>query len=251
MSKKILVDRAALAQLLRAVTGEPHWIRELQATALLDALRPVDTAEAANPINVLIEQLNDPGNEVDVEEREKVLSETYQIVGELLQRTGEFDSDRGTDLLDNLSQMRQVHTGLLPWTYPQHEAELPAALDARLREAAVQNAATPAPQQQTLPGFHMLELSSFPPIQMYRTSDPKYGILNNQLVVAATLQPKTSPGFFFWAEDIHLLSVLDFYLSRVANPTHRVAIGQRFREINEWQRAHTYLLKEPDTVLTP
>jgi len=48
----ITVDRAALRQVLQALVGPPHLIRELQATMLPVALF------LDNPINILIGQFN-------------------------------------------------------------------------------------------------------------------------------------------------------------------------------------------------
>lgn len=123
MTKKILVDHVVLGQLLRAVTGPSHWLRELLATRSLDAMLSSE-AEERNPINVLIEQFNDPKNLAEADAYEQcaaVLAEAYVVAGELLGRTGEFHSPRAVKLLDNLSQMRKVHDDVLPWTYPATE----------------------------------------------------------------------------------------------------------------------------------
>lgn len=103
-------------------------------------------------------------------------------------------------------------------------------------------------QQQPSPGFQ--HLAPAPVWQMYPTSDPKYSIMNNRLVVTATGRPVEAPIFLFHAKDKHLLAVLQFYLTLLANPTHRVAVSSRYRDIEQWQYVHFYLTKEPDTQLT-
>ncbi len=53
MSVKVSVDGTALRQVLMALIGPSHLIRELQATRGLKGLTDV-----ANPIDVLLEQFN-------------------------------------------------------------------------------------------------------------------------------------------------------------------------------------------------
>lgn len=50
--KKIEVSKKALEQLLTAVNGAPHYIRELQMT------RDLPGADKTNPINILINEFN-------------------------------------------------------------------------------------------------------------------------------------------------------------------------------------------------
>jgi hypothetical protein len=45
----------------------------------------------------------------------QVCAEAYQVVGSLLSDLGQFDTDRGQHILENLSQARLVHTDVLPW----------------------------------------------------------------------------------------------------------------------------------------
>jgi hypothetical protein len=44
-----------------------------------------------------------------------VCAEAYQVVGSLLDDLGEFDSELGQKILDNLSEHRMVHKDVLPW----------------------------------------------------------------------------------------------------------------------------------------
>jgi hypothetical protein len=50
-----------------------------------------------------------------VDELESVCGEAYQVVGSLLSDVGQFESDHGTKILDNLSEARLVHKDVLPW----------------------------------------------------------------------------------------------------------------------------------------
>lgn len=52
---------------------------------------------------------------LQTDERDYVIAEAYQVVGQLLQDVGLFDSERGTKILDNLAQARIVHEDVLPW----------------------------------------------------------------------------------------------------------------------------------------
>jgi hypothetical protein len=52
MNDLVTVDRAALRRVLQALVGNPHEIRELQAT------REPASLFRDNPINILIEQYN-------------------------------------------------------------------------------------------------------------------------------------------------------------------------------------------------
>lgn len=56
--KKIEVDAHALYELLSAVVGPDHLIRELQATQMLDSLGFGSTIHP-HPINVLVKQWNE------------------------------------------------------------------------------------------------------------------------------------------------------------------------------------------------
>jgi hypothetical protein len=48
-------------------------------------------------------------------ELEQVCAEAYQVVGILLSDLGQFNTERGIKILDNLSEARMVHTDVLPW----------------------------------------------------------------------------------------------------------------------------------------
>lgn len=44
-----------------------------------------------------------------------LLAETYQAVGSMLSDLGQFNSDKGIKLLDNLSRGKLIHKDILPW----------------------------------------------------------------------------------------------------------------------------------------
>lgn len=46
---------------------------------------------------------------------EAVCAEAYQVVGHLLDDLGQFDTERGGKILDNLNEARLVHKDVLPW----------------------------------------------------------------------------------------------------------------------------------------
>lgn len=50
------------------------------------------------------------------DEAQQVCAEAYQVVGVLLDDTGQFDTEHGTKILDNLSEHRPVHDDVLPWS---------------------------------------------------------------------------------------------------------------------------------------
>lgn len=50
------------------------------------------------------------------DEAQQVCAEAYQVVGILLDDTGQFETEHGTKILDNLSEHRQVHDDVLPWS---------------------------------------------------------------------------------------------------------------------------------------
>ena len=52
---------------------------------------------------------------VSANEAELVCAEAYQVVGSLLEDLGQFDSELGQKILDNLSEHRLVHKDVLPW----------------------------------------------------------------------------------------------------------------------------------------
>ena len=49
------------------------------------------------------------------DELEQLCAEAYQVVGVLLDDTGQFNTEHACKILDNLSQMRRVHDDVLPW----------------------------------------------------------------------------------------------------------------------------------------
>lgn len=48
-------------------------------------------------------------------EAEQVCMQAYQVVGSMLSDLGQFNTERATKILDNLSQHRMVHEDVLPW----------------------------------------------------------------------------------------------------------------------------------------
>lgn len=44
-----------------------------------------------------------------------VCAEAYQVVGSMLSDLGQFESDLGQKILDNLCEYRMVHDDVLPW----------------------------------------------------------------------------------------------------------------------------------------
>lgn len=60
-----------------------------------------------------------------IDELEQLLAEAYQVVGVLLSDTDQFNTDHGTKILDNLSQMRPVHGDVLPWESRAMRTEQP------------------------------------------------------------------------------------------------------------------------------
>lgn len=48
-------------------------------------------------------------------EAKTVCAEAYQVVGSLLSDLGQFESDIGQKILDNLHEFRMVHDDVLPW----------------------------------------------------------------------------------------------------------------------------------------
>ncbi len=49
------------------------------------------------------------------DEARQVCAEAYQVVGVLLDETGQFETEHGTKILDNLSEHRPIHDDVLPW----------------------------------------------------------------------------------------------------------------------------------------
>lgn len=66
-----------------------------------------------------------PSTEKAASEAELVCAEAYQVVGTLLSDIGQFDTERGQKILDNLSEARMIHTDILPW--PSIERAAPPA----------------------------------------------------------------------------------------------------------------------------
>ena len=56
----------------------------------------------------------DPQGEA-LSEAEQVCAQAYQVVGSLLDDLGQFDSEMGNKILDNLAEARMVHDDVLPW----------------------------------------------------------------------------------------------------------------------------------------
>lgn len=162
MSKKqVLVDADALTQVLRALNGPGHHIRELQATRGLSALG------VSNPIE-----------------------------------------------------------------------QLQSDLDASLAAPAVG-----APVQ--------LDLSAVP--RVYPTQDPKYAILSNRLVNAASLEPiPEDEGIcIFRFRDIDFVPTVEHYMSRVRNGQQRYAMSLVHTRAVRFAQQNPHRMKDADTVLSP
>lgn len=113
MSQKILVDLNALRELLGAVVGEGHLIRELQATRDL----PQELCERANPINVLLEQYHEAAARQFVP---PVVWPEHKRVA----RCGDMAPYGHTHLTVELDADNDVHVAL--WEQTQDSADDPA-----------------------------------------------------------------------------------------------------------------------------
>lgn len=83
------------------------------AFVLLDHIRNDEELEAYVQARVAdtIERLTR-----ERDEAQQVCAEAYQVVGVLLDDTGQFETEHGTKILDNLSEHRPVHDDVLPWS---------------------------------------------------------------------------------------------------------------------------------------
>lgn len=93
--------RDLAAKLSDVASGHPAFP---QAAAFMDHVRTHLSAMAYAEENA-----------TRLAEVEQVCTEAYQVVGSLLTDVGEFDSERGTKILDNLSEAKMVHADILPW----------------------------------------------------------------------------------------------------------------------------------------
>lgn len=78
--------------------------------AVYDPGEPVTDAPWPMPVSKPVPIDNDSTGESTL-----VCFEAYQVVGSLLVDLGEFDSEIGQKVLDNLSVARLVHDDVLPW----------------------------------------------------------------------------------------------------------------------------------------
>lgn len=87
---------------------------------------------------------------------------------------------------------------------------------------------------------------------MNTTQEPKYKIENGKLInrQSGDQIPDDEPVIIFRARDRHAVKVLGFYLSKVANHTHREAVFKRLQQFHVWAEDHPERMKEPDTQLT-
>jgi hypothetical protein len=73
-------------------------------------LRELGKARPDEPMTPFIERLIR-----ERDEAQQVCAEAYQVVGVLLDGTGQFETDHGQKILDNLCEHRKVHDDVLPW----------------------------------------------------------------------------------------------------------------------------------------
>jgi hypothetical protein len=81
-------------------------------------LRPGETNRVHQAIDKATTALADhraASEEQPESEAMAVCYEAYQVVGSMLNDLGQFETDRATKVLDNLSQARKVHDDVLPW----------------------------------------------------------------------------------------------------------------------------------------
>ena len=67
-----------------------------------------------------------PAPPAEPTDAEAVCAEAYQVVGSMLDDLGQFDTERGGKILNNLAEARLVHKDVLPW--PSFAAPAPAAV---------------------------------------------------------------------------------------------------------------------------
>jgi hypothetical protein len=70
------------------------------------------------------------------DEAQQVCAEAYQVVGVLLDDTGQFETEHGTKILDNLSEHRPVHDDVLPWATANTIERLTRERDEAVADAA-------------------------------------------------------------------------------------------------------------------
>lgn len=77
---KISVDAEALRQLLQALSGPPHYIREIQVTRNIDGL----LGEKKNPLNILVDEYNEWAKKTNEFTENPELMDHYQSMQEEL-----------------------------------------------------------------------------------------------------------------------------------------------------------------------
>lgn len=79
--------------------------------------------------------------------------------------------------------------------------------------------------------------------------DAKFKFENGQFInrVSGEAIPDDEPVIIFRARDIHAHAVLLFYHSRVRDPHHKKAVGERCDEFFAFQRTNHNRMKEPGT----
>jgi hypothetical protein len=70
----------------------------------------INTARAEKAAESILALRSQPENE-----SEQVCAEAYQVVASLLSDLGQYDTEPGQKILDNLSQAKMVHSDVLPW----------------------------------------------------------------------------------------------------------------------------------------
>lgn len=94
-----VIEKDLYVEHLKVIASDPMWAdhSEISKKSLAATIRIIETM----------------GAEIDL--LRKILAETYQFVGVLLDDTGQFDTEHGQKILDNLSRCAMVHADVLPW----------------------------------------------------------------------------------------------------------------------------------------
>jgi hypothetical protein len=104
-------DPALTSDILAAIERHGGWRNMLNKLEAAQVVLPAEQASAlANNIELFL----------DGSEAEQVCAEAYQVVGSLLSDLGQFNTEQGRKILDNLSEHRMIHADVLPW--PSFEA---------------------------------------------------------------------------------------------------------------------------------
>lgn len=85
--------------------------------------------------------------------------------------------------------------------------------------------------------------------KVFKTQDPKYVIINNQICNASTKKPipDDEPIMIFRAQDELAEQALLYYLTLVVTHEHKQAIEHRIGDFREFRLEHPDRMKAPDT----